>query len=100
MQARKTGVMAELPKTPGELIAALQAAAGSTANALNPQQLAELLLTAASVLQRTNEVLDRVDRLLKLAEPAIATIDRVAPVLEEMSDALGNVPGLGRFKRE
>jgi hypothetical protein len=102
--------MSELPKTPAELVAALQSAAGNAANVVSPQALAELpqlLLTAATLLQRTNEILDRVDRLMVLAEPAIATIDRVAPMLEDVAttthdirERIAGVPGLGRLKKE
>jgi uncharacterized protein YerC len=102
--------MSEIPKTPAELVAALQSAAGSAANVVSPQALAELpqlLLTAATLLQRTNEILDRVDKLMTIAEPAVATIDRVAPMLEDLAatthdirDRIGSVPGLGRLKKD
>lgn len=99
-----------LIKTPAEIIAALQKTAGATANAMSPQALAELpqlLMTAATLLQRTTEALDRVDKLMTLAEPAIATIDRVAPMLEDMAttthdirNTIASVPGLGKLRKE
>jgi hypothetical protein len=101
--------MADLPKSPAEIINALQGAAGTASSAINLQTLAELpglLLTAATLLQRTTEILDRVDKLMVLAEPAIATIDRIAPMLEDMAtttqdirNTIGSVPGLGRLKK-
>jgi hypothetical protein len=102
--------MSDIIKTPAEIIAALRAAASSASDAVNPQALAEmpqLLLTAATLLQRTTELLDRVDKLMLVAEPAIATIDRVAPMLEDMAatthdirDRIAAVPGLGRLRKD
>lgn len=102
--------MSDLIKSPAEIIAALRAAANSASDAVSPQALAELpqlLITAATLLQRTSEALDRVDKLMIMAEPAIATIDRVAPMLEDMAatthdirDRIGSVPGLGRLKKD
>jgi hypothetical protein len=102
--------MSDLIKTPAEIIAALQSAASTATNKITPQQVMELhnlLLTAASLLQRTSEALDRVDKLMVIAEPAIATIDRIAPMLEDVANsgndlrnAIANVPGLGRLKSD
>ena len=102
--------MSDIIKTPAEIVAALRTAANTASDAMSPQAFAELpqlLLTAATLLQRTTELLDRVDTLMLVAEPAIATIDRVAPLLEDMAatthdirDRIANVPGLGRLKKD
>jgi hypothetical protein len=69
-------------------------------------ELPKVMLALADMIERANTVIDRVEKLTVVADPAIYALDAVIPplmdVTQRMTDAtrvMTNLPGMGTFRK-
>ncbi|MCS3781627.1 hypothetical protein [Tsukamurella ocularis] len=73
-------------------------------------ELPKVMLAMADMIERANNVIDRVERLTAVADPALNTLDAVLPPLVEVTNKLsdvqrgvergvGKLPGVNQLKK-
>ncbi|MET9326340.1 hypothetical protein [Tsukamurella sp. NPDC003166] len=73
-------------------------------------ELPKVMLAMADMIERANNVIDRVERLTAVADPALNTLDAVLPPLVEVTGKLsdvqrgvergvGKLPGVNQLKK-
>lgn len=69
-------------------------------------ELPKVMLAMADMIERANNVIDRVERLTAVADPALNTLDAVLPPLVEVTGKLSdvqrgvsNLPGVSHLRK-
>lgn len=69
-------------------------------------ELPKVMLAMADMIERANSMIDRVEKLTAVADPAIYALDAVIPPLMDVTDRLGdatrivtNLPGMGTLRK-